>query len=279
MFVARTNEEVRRARAEFEGSLGFVPTMGYLHQGHGSLIERAKAENDHAALSLFVNPIQFGPGEDLATYPRDLERDLALAEKANADLVFVPEAIDFYPKNFSSFVEVEEISSRWEGERRPGHYRGVTTVVAKLFHLLSPTRSYFGDKDYQQLQVIRKMVEDLNWGIEVVGCEIVREPDGLAMSSRNAYLDPESREIAPLLYRTLSLGRQRLASGETSVAVLLEAMEKNLRSSPFRLDYLAIVDPESLAPVARVDRPARMLVAAYLGKVRLIDNLELSPEG
>lgn len=259
------------ARQELKGSVGFVPTMGFLHEGHVSLLERARAENDHLVLSLFVNPTQFGPNEDFASYPRDLARDLALAEKAGVDLVLAPDPEEMYPQGYSTFVEVEGVSERWEGARRPGHFRGVATVVLKLFNLVRPTRAYFGEKDYQQLQVLRHMVRDLELGLELVGCPTIREADGLAKSSRNTYLDEEGRANAVFLSRALSLARD---SEETDVETLLAEM-KALIGDRMRIDYLAIVDQDTLEPLEKLAGEARALGAAFVGKVRLIDNMPI----
>lgn len=259
------------ARRNRSGSVGFVPTMGFLHEGHVSLLEKARAENDLLVLSLFVNPTQFGPTEDFASYPRDLARDLALAEKAGVDLVLAPDPEEMYPKGYSTYAAVEGVSERWEGARRPGHFRGVATVVLKLFNLVRPTRAYFGEKDYQQLQVLRTLVRDLDLGIEVIGCPTIREADGLAKSSRNTYLDQEGRERAVYLSRALSWARD---SKETDVKTLLAEMEA-LIGNRMRIDYLAIVDKDTLEPLEKLEGEARALGAAFVDKVRLIDNMAI----
>ncbi len=268
--------ELREALPE-EG-VGFVPTMGYLHRGHLALVERARRENPFVAVSIFVNPLQFGPGEDYHRYPRDLARDRALLEEAGVDLLFAPGVEEMYPEGFSTRVQVEgPLTALWEGEVRPGHFQGVATVVARLFLLVGPKRAYFGEKDYQQLLVVRKMARDLGFPLEVVGVPTVREEDGLALSSRNVYLSPETRKKAPVLYRALSAMREVARRGG-SVAEALGAGEEVLGEVPeFRKDYLAIVHPETLLPLSHWVAGARGLVAGRFPEVRLIDNLEVYP--
>lgn len=276
MQIWRTVREFRAARARAADPLGLVPTMGALHEGHLSLARRARAECATVAMSIFVNPTQFGPHEDFARYPRPLERDLELAESVGVDLAFVPGLEEMYPSGMSTVVEVQGPALRWEGERRPGHFRGVATVVAKLFTITSPQRAYFGEKDYQQLQVIRRLALDLNLPVEVVGCPIVREPDGLALSSRNVYLAPEERQHATALYQALQEGRRRAQVGERESAALRAAMEAVLARAPgVDPDYVAIVDPHTLEPLDRLDGPARALITAQVGPVHLIDNMTL----
>jgi pantoate--beta-alanine ligase len=274
--VVRTVAELRTALPR-EG-VGFVPTMGYLHAGHLALVERARAENPFVAVSIFVNPLQFGPGEDYHRYPRDLERDQALLREAGVDLLFAPSVEEMYPKGFSTRLQVEgPLTALWEGEVRPGHFQGVATVVARLFLLVGPGRAYFGEKDYQQLLVIRKMVRDLGFPIEVVGVPTVREEDGLALSSRNVYLSPETRKKATVLYRALSAMRE-VAQGGGSVAEALRAGEAVLAEVPeFKKDYLALVHPETLLPLSDWVKGARGIVAGRFPEVRLIDNLEVHP--
>ncbi|GAA5335101.1 MULTISPECIES: pantoate--beta-alanine ligase [Thermus] len=276
MNVVRTVAELRAALPR-EG-VGFVPTMGYLHAGHLALVERARAENPFVVVSIFVNPLQFGPGEDYHRYPRDLERDQALLEAAGVDLLFAPSVEEMYPKGFATRVQVEgPLTALWEGEVRPGHFQGVATVVARLFLLVGPRRAYFGEKDYQQLLVIRKMVRDLGFPLEVVGVPTVREEDGLALSSRNVYLSPERRKKATVLYRALSAMREVAKEGG-SVAEALRAGEAVLAEVPeFRKDYLALVDPETLLPLSDWVKGARGIVAGRFPEVRLIDNLEVYP--
>jgi pantoate--beta-alanine ligase len=276
MQTVTTIAQLRAALREAPRPIGFVPTMGYLHEGHLSLARRARAECAFVVMSIFVNPTQFGPQEDFDRYPRDLPRDIRLAEQVGVDLIFAPPVEEMYPVGFSTYVEVGGVTARWEGERRPGHFRGVATIVLKLFNQVQPDRAYFGEKDYQQLQVVKKMVRDLDLQIEIVGCPIVREEDGLAMSSRNVYLSPEQRRAATVLYRALQRGRELAAQGEREVARLLEGMRAVLRSeSLVQEDYLAIVDPTSLEPLERVAGPARILIAGRVGGVRLIDNVSL----
>lgn len=277
MKVLRTVAEFRPTRAAARQPLGLVPTMGALHEGHLSLVRRARAECASVAMSIFVNPAQFGPQEDLSRYPRPLERDLALAEGAGVDLVFVPSVEEMYPAGFATYVEVVGAPAlRWEGERRPGHFRGVTTVVTKLFTITTPQRAYFGEKDFQQLQVVRRMTHDLSLPVEIVGCPIVREPDGLALSSRNVYLTPEERPRATALCRALEEARRLVASGQRDGAAVQMGMERVLREAPgVTPDYVAAVDSERLEPLAEIVPGARALVAARLGSVRLIDNTAL----
>jgi pantoate--beta-alanine ligase len=277
MRVVHTIAEARAVRRALPGTWGFVPTMGYLHEGHLSLIRRARAENDRVAVSIFVNPTQFGPHEDYARYPRDLERDLRLLEPLGVDLVFVPSAEEMYPPGFQTWVIVEEVSRPLEGASRPGHFRGVATVVAKLFHILQPDRAYFGQKDAQQTVVIRRMVQDLNIPVEIVICPTVREPDGLAMSSRNTYLNPEERRSATVLFRALQIAKARYEAGERDAERLREAMREVIRAEPLaRIDYVSVADPETLRELEQVEGPALLSLAVYIGTTRLIDNIMLT---
>jgi pantoate--beta-alanine ligase len=269
-----TIHEAREWRGGAGGSVGLVPTMGYLHAGHLSLVERARRENDRVAASLFVNPTQFGPSEDLARYPRDLERDTRLLEAAGCDLLFAPDAGEMYPPGFETVVDAGSVSAPLEGARRPGHFRGVATVVLKLFGILQPDRAYFGQKDAQQLAVIKKMVRDLDVPVDVRACETVRETDGLAMSSRNVYLDAEERRVAPMLHRALQAGRERWAAGERNAEVLRETMRAALAGETrLRLDYVSVADPDTCKELQRVEGPALLSLAAAVGKARLIDNV------
>jgi pantoate--beta-alanine ligase len=261
-----------RARGE---RIVFVPTMGALHAGHVALAEEGRRRGQALVLSIFVNPTQFGPKEDLAKYPRDLPRDLALAAGAGVDVAFVPEAGDIYPPGFQTFVEVRELSQGLCGERRPGHFVGVATVVAKLFLIVRPDLAIFGEKDFQQLAVVRRMSADLHLGVEVVGLPTVREPDGLAMSSRNAYLSPPDRARAAVLYRALDGARQAVAAGEGRAQVLIDQATALIAPAVDRIDYVEIRDADHLTPLATLDRPAVMLVAVFVGNTRLIDNLRL----
>lgn len=257
-------------------SLGFVPTMGALHAGHLSLVQAAQSQNSAVAASVFVNPTQFGPNEDLSKYPRDLERDRRLLEKEKVDLLFAPAAEEMYPPGAVTWVTVEGLSERLEGKSRPGHFRGVTTIVSKLFNIIEPDRAYFGQKDAQQAVIIRKMVCDLDLGVEVVVCPTVRESDGLALSSRNVYLSPEERKRALVLYRALCRVRAFKDQGERDAVRLREAaLQVFAEEKQVQLDHFDIVDKESLEPVGDVSRGALVVVAARVGKTRLIDNLVL----
>jgi len=254
--------------------VGLVPTMGYLHEGHASLITRAAAECDTVVTTVFVNPLQFGAGEDLASYPRDLDRDTALAEASGAHLVFAPEVEEMYPTPVLTTVSVAEVPATMEGASRPTHFAGVATVVAKLFNLAGPCRAYFGEKDYQQLVVVRRMAADLSFPVEVVGCATVREPDGLAKSSRNVYLTAAEREAAPVLQRALQAGAAAIAAGETSPAAVAGVVASLVDAEPLAaLDYAAVVDAATLAPVDPLRGEVRLLAAARFGRARLLDNV------
>jgi pantoate--beta-alanine ligase len=278
---------VREARARAARSraarprapVGLVPTMGALHEGHLSLIRRARAECAFVVVSLFVNPTQFAPSEDLARYPRDFEADRAAAEAAGAGLLFAPPVEEVYPEGFSTHVTVEGLTARLEGASRPAHFQGVTTVVAKLFNMAQPDRAYFGEKDYQQLQVVRRMTRDLDLSVEIVPCPTVREPDGLALSSRNRYLAPEERQAALSLFRGLAAARERFEAGERRAGVLVSAAWTLMDAEPLvRVDYAALADVEDLTPVRdEVRGPAVLLAAARVGETRLIDNVVLRP--
>lgn len=258
--------------------VGLVPTMGYLHEGHQSLIDRAVADNDRVVVSIFVNPMQFGVGEDLESYPRDMERDAALCEQAGASLIFHPEPSEMYPEDFSSFVDMSTLTGGLCGKSRPIHFRGVCTVVSKLFNIVLPDCAYFGQKDAQQLAVIRHMVSDLSYGIEIVGCPIIREEDGLAKSSRNTYLNPEERQAALILNRSLSEGKQLLEDGETSAAVVRQKISRQIATEPLaKIDYVEVVDWKNLEPMDTVDKPILVAIAVFIGKTRLIDNFLFSP--
>jgi pantoate--beta-alanine ligase len=260
------------------GRLGLVPTMGALHEGHLSLIRAAKAKSDVVAASIFVNPTQFGRNEDFSRYPRDLEKDLALLERDGVDLVFVPSVEEMYPQQSVTWVTVEGLSDRLCGKSRPGHFRGVATVVAKLFNIVEPDIAFFGQKDAAQVAIIRRMVRDLNMPVAIEACPIVREPDGLALSSRNAYLSPEQRQDALVLFRSLLRVRELFADGERNPAILIKAAKNVLSgSSAVRLDYFEIVDPDELTPLALINQPALVAVAAFVGNTRLIDNIVLEP--
>ena len=277
MKVSEHIPDIRRQRyAGAALTWGLVPTMGYLHEGHLSLVRRAKAENDKVGVSIFVNPIQFNNPDDLEKYPRDMERDLALLERERVDLVWTPKPESVYPPDFQTHVEVERITQLLEGVSRPGHFRGVTTVVAKLFNVFQPHRAYFGSKDYQQLAVIRQMVSDLNINTEIVACETMREKDGLAMSSRNRNLSSEGRIQAVCLYEALCEARDAIAEGERSADIIRRLMENRIKEESLaRIDYVSVAHPFSLMELTSVDDSALLSLAVYIGKVRLIDNMEV----
>lgn len=285
--MAQSPEEMRSLSERWRAggrSIGFVPTMGALHEGHLSLVRRAREENDKLVASVFVNPTQFGAGEDFETYPRKPGRDRELLAEAGCDALFAPGVRDMYGGGFPdllsgerTFVEAGFLGQMWEGEERPGHFRGVATVVTMLFHAVVPHRAYFGEKDYQQLKIIQKMARELLFGIEIVGCPTVREADGLAMSSRNAYLSGEEREAAAVLYRALEAAAGLARSGERTTAKLVQRMREVCAAEPLvKLQYAAVVEPETLVPLEKLDgRPGRALIAAHVGSTHLIDNLEL----
>lgn len=275
MKIVGTVKEVREQVKEWKKqglSVGFVPTMGYLHEGHKSLMDAARKGNDKVVVSIFVNPMQFGPTEDLATYPRDLDHDAALCESVGVDLIFHPEAEEMYEKDFCSFVDMTGLTEGLCGKTRPIHFRGVCTVVNKLFNIVTPDHAYFGQKDGQQLAVIKRMVRDLNMDIEIVGCPIIREEDGLAKSSRNTYLSPEERKAALILSKTVALGKE-LAKTEKDANKVVEAMKKNIETEPLaKIDYVEAVDALSMAPVEKLEGTCMLAMAVYIGKTRLIDN-------
>jgi pantoate--beta-alanine ligase len=281
MNICPTIQEARatsRSLREDGKRLGLVPTMGALHEGHLSLVRAAKAQCDAVAVSIFVNPTQFGPTEDLARYPRRFEHDCELLRKEGAEFVFAPSAEEMYPKGEVTWVTVEGLSEKLDGRSRPGHFRGVTTVVAKLFHIIAPDAAFFGQKDAAQVAIIRRLVRDLNFPVEIVVCPIVREPDGLAMSSRNAYLNREERQRALVLQRSLRYVEEEFRAGGRGAAKLVaDASEIFVHEPQVRLDYFEIVDPDTLDPVDEISRPALVAVAAYLGPTRLIDNTVLNP--
>lgn len=276
MNIVKTISEVRNEVKNWRKqglSVGLVPTMGYLHEGHKSLIDRACKENDKVVVSVFVNPKQFGPGEDLATYPRDIQRDAALCEDAGAALIFNPEPEEMYFDDFHTYVTMESLSDELCGKTRPIHFRGVCTVVSKLFHIVAPDRAYFGQKDAQQLAIIKRMVRDLNFDIEIVGCPIVREADGLAKSSRNTYLNPEERKGALVLSKAVGLGQELIQKGERNADVIVEKMKQLIEEEPLaKIDYVQAVDAISIQPVAEIKGTVLVAMAVYIGKTRLIDN-------
>ncbi|ABQ47672.1 pantothenate synthetase [Thermotoga petrophila RKU-1] len=276
MKIIETIEEMKKFSEEMrekKKTIGFVPTMGYLHEGHLSLVRRARDENDVVVVSIFVNPTQFGPNEDYERYPRDFERDRKLLEKENVDCIFHPSVEEMYPPDFSTYVEETKLSKHLCGRSRPGHFRGVCTVVTKLFNIVKPHRAYFGQKDAQQFRVLRRMVRDLNMDVEMIECPIVREPDGLAMSSRNVYLSPEERQQALSLYQSLKIAENLYLNGERDAEKIKEEMIKHLsRFDKVKIDYVEIVDEETLEPVEKIDRKVIVAVAAWVGNARLIDN-------
>jgi pantoate--beta-alanine ligase len=276
MRVAETIADMKALKLRSLGSVGFVPTMGYLHDGHLALIKRARAENSIVVASIFVNPTQFGPAEDFETYPRDTQRDLALMEKEKTDVVFMPSVDEIYPQGFSSWVEVGRITERLEGECRPGHFKGVTTVVAKLFNIVEPTRAYFGQKDAQQALVIKKMVADLDMNLEVIVAPTVRESDGVAMSSRNVHLNAPERQAATVLFKALTLARDLQHQGERNADVIRQKMASLIKKEPLAsIEYISIADTQTLDEVPEINEPALASLAVRIGKTRLIDNLLL----
>lgn len=282
MFVTSTVKGARQfLSAHAEGlDIGLVPTMGFLHEGHLSLVRKCCSDNEVTAVSIFVNPIQFCPGEDLEAYPRDMERDLMLLEAEGVDLVFAPSPEEMYSDDFSVNVDEEDLSRGLCGASRPGHFRGVCTVVTKLFNIIRPDKAYFGQKDYQQFQVISRMVRDLNIPVDVISCPIVREEDGLAMSSRNLYLSEEERRSALLLNRSLWMAEEMVRNGETSSQKIVRAVNEKISSDPLlSIDYVALKDARDLKDIKIIDRKAVLALAVRVGKARLIDNTILGPQG
>lgn len=254
-------------------TIGFVPTMGYLHEGHKSLMQAARKNNDKVVVSVFVNPMQFGPNEDLESYPRDFEKDSALCESVGVDLIFHPEPEEMYADGFCSYVDMNGLTGELCGKSRPIHFRGVQTVVLKLFNIVKPDTAYFGQKDAQQLAVIKRMVKDLNVDTEIVGCPIVREADGLAKSSRNAYLNPDERKAALILSRSLKLGRELIENGETDSKAVIKAITDSINTEPLaKIDYVDVVDFDTITPVDKIGKSVLVAIAVYIGKTRLIDN-------
>ena len=279
MIIAKTVSEVREQVKTWkrEGlTIGLVPTMGYLHEGHASLVRAADAQCDRVVASVFVNPTQFGPGEDLASYPRDFDHDCALLKECAADMVFHPEPEDMYAPDFCTWVDMDVLNEELCGKSRPIHFRGVCTVVTKLLNIAAPDKAFFGQKDAQQLAVIKRMVRDLNMDVEIVGCPIVREEDGLARSSRNTYLSAEERKAALILSRTIALGQKLVQKGEKDANALVEAMKRNIESEPLaRIDYVEAVDGINMQPVDKLEGSVLVAMAVYIGKTRLIDNFIL----
>jgi len=281
MEILRTIQAVRgwvQAQRGAGRAIHFVPTMGYFHEGHLTLMRRAKADGGAVIISIFVNPLQFAPNEDYERYPRDLERDRQLAESVGVEAIFYPEVSEMYPSGFQTEVRVKQLSQPLCGRSRPGHFEGVATVVLKLFNIVTPDRAYFGQKDYQQLRVIQQMVRDLNLPVEIVPCPIVREADGLAMSSRNVYLSPAERQAATVLYRSLMWAQEQVQAGERDALRLQREVYEMLAREPLaRIDYVELVDAETLQAVSRIERPTLLALAVYFGKARLIDNTLLTP--
>ncbi len=276
MQIAETISEMKDIRRGLPQPVGFVPTMGYLHAGHLSLVQRARGENKSVIVSIFVNPTQFGPNEDYASYPRDTEQDLKMLEAEQTDVVFMPQAGEMYPPDASSWIEVEGITGRLEGASRPGHFRGVTTIVAKLFNITEPDRAYFGQKDAQQALVIRRMVKDLNMNLEVVICPTMREQDGLAMSSRNVYLGPEERESAIVLWEALNAAKTAWENDEKNAENIRQIMRSLIEQAPGSLiDYVSVADTETLTEIDTIDGPVLISLAVRIGNTRLIDNIVL----
>lgn len=273
MMIVSTLEELRSARAILDEPVGLVPTMGFLHEGHLSLVKRARKECASVIVSIFVNPTQFGPSEDLAAYPRDMERDLHLLEPLGVDLVWNPSPEIMYPDGYQTWVEVEALTGFLEGAQRPGHFRGVTTIVTKLFTGVQPARAYFGQKDAQQAAVIRRMTRDLNFPVDIVVCPIVRESDGLAMSSRNTYLDPDQRQAATVLYRALNAAKDAHEAGERDAEKLRTIMEETIAAEPLaQMQYVSCADYDTLHELETVSGKALLSMAVFVGKTRLIDN-------
>jgi len=279
MEILITPRAMRSWRRAEGGTVGLVPTMGYLHEGHLTLVRRSVSENRRTVVSIFVNPTQFGPGEDFERYPRDEVRDLALLRECGVDAVYLPSAAEMYPHGFQTFVDVEQVTQRLEGAARPGHFRGVTTIVLKLLNAVEPDRAYFGRKDAQQLRVVQRMVEDLNVPSEIVPCDIVREADGLAMSSRNVYLTPEQRAAAPVINHALTEARARFDAGERSAAVIRSLVSELIAAEPLAaIEYVSLADDRTLDELdGAIDRPVLLSVVVRFGQTRLLDNVELQP--
>lgn len=283
MTLVKTIKDVKLQVKEWKNqglSIGFVPTMGFLHEGHGSLIEKAKSENDKVIVSIFVNPTQFGPNEDLDNYPRNLEGDKTLVTSKGGDLIFAPEVNEMYPEEIYTFVNTSVLDNNLCGLKRPGHFRGVCTVVSKLFNIVNPHKAYFGKKDYQQLAIIKKMVKDLNFDVEIIGCDIIRSEKGLALSSRNSYLSDLEKEESLILSKTLKLIADKIATGEKNSKVLIDFAIENIHSvASTKVDYIKIVNNETMEDLETINRDALIALAVFINdKVRLIDNLEIIGE-
>ena len=282
MVLVKNISEIKDLVSEWkkEGkTIGLVPTMGYLHEGHESLIKKAKKENDKVIVSVFVNPTQFGPNEDLESYPRNIEKDRELCESCGVDVVFNPEPVEMYKNNASTYINVEGLTEGLCGASRPIHFRGVCTVVSKLFNITMADKAYFGEKDAQQLAVVKKMVEDLNFNIDVVGCPIIREKDGLAKSSRNTYLSKEERVAALILNKSLNLALKKLKNGEASGENVINVIKGVIKEEPLaKIDYVEVVDSKTLKPVKKIENSILVAIAVYIGKTRLIDNFTFNRE-
>lgn len=276
MKIVTTIQEAKEQIREWKDqglSVGLVPSMGYLHEGHASLMKAAVSQMDKVAVSVFVNPTQFGPNEDYDSYPRDLDHDIAICEEQGVDLIFHPSVEEMYGKNYNTYVTMETLGDELCGKSRPIHFRGVCTVVTKLFNILTPDKAFFGQKDAQQLAIIKRMVKDLNMNLEIVGCPIIREEDGLAKSSRNTYLSPEERQAALILSKTIFMGQKMVEEGERDVKTLLDAMKANIETEPLaRIDYVEVVDGETMQKVDRIEESVLVAMAVYIGNTRLIDN-------
>jgi pantoate--beta-alanine ligase len=273
--VLNTVAEMKEITRKYKGQVGFVPTMGYLHQGHLSLVEAAKKNCDTTVVSIFVNPTQFAPNEDLETYPRNFERDLKFLEELQVDYVFYPAATEIYPKGYKTWVQVEEITQILCGASRPTHFKGVTTIICKLINIVKPDKMFMGEKDFQQLIVLQQMTRDLNFEVEVVGCPIVREADGLAMSSRNEYLSDQDRKRAVCLFQSLQRAQELAQNGQRDVEAIKTAMRRIIENNNGEIDYIEIVDSQTLQKKEKIDKNCRALVAVKYGKTRLIDNLKI----
>lgn len=276
MKIVTTIEEAKEQVREWKSqglTVGLVPSMGYLHEGHASLMKAAVSQMDRVAVSVFVNPTQFGPNEDYDSYPRDLDHDIAVCEEQEVDMIFHPSVEEMYGKNYNTYVTMETLGDELCGRSRPIHFRGVCTVVTKLFNILTPDKAFFGQKDAQQLAIIKRMVKDLNMNLEVVGCPIIREDDGLAKSSRNTYLNPEERKAALILSKTIFMGQKMVEQGERDVKTLLDAMKANIETEPLaKIDYVEVVDGETMQKVEKIEDSVLVAMAVYIGNTRLIDN-------
>ena len=273
MKIAKTIAEVRKIRSTLQGTIGFIPTMGYLHEGHFSLVRKAQEQNSHVIVSIFVNPKQFAPHEDLKKYPRDIQKDLTMLESIKTDIVFTPSVNELYPINYETNVNLDNLSHKQEGKVRPGHFTGVGTVLTKLFNITQPTHVYLGQKDAQQVVVVKKMVTDLNFPLHVVVCDTVRESDGLAMSSRNVFLKSTKRHEASILYKSLNLAQEIIKKGEKDTKNIKEKMEKLIQSTSGKIDYISIAHPQTLDEIAEAKSGAIISIAVRFGSTRLIDNV------